>query len=328
MRNTQRWLLIVGAFVALLPTFSGICREETGAAPSPPTPARSDYVLGTDDEISIRALDAEEIANQPVRIDGAGYINLPMIGRVKAAGLTVQALEGELKTRLSQYVLRPDVTLVITNYRSQPVSVLGSVNRPGSVQLEGRKTLIEVLTLAGGLSSDAGNTLKLTRRAEWGKIPLPNATLDPSGAFSIAEVSLKSLLEARRPEDNILIMPNDVLSVARGQMVYVIGDVKKAGAFVLAEREFTTVLQAVAMAQGLEPTAKGTKARIIRPAAEAAPQEIPINISAILAGKEKDVLLKPDDILFIPTSYAKSTWRRTLEATIQMATGVAIYRGW
>lgn len=328
MRKTQLRLLAAGAFLALLPTLAAMCQEAGPLVASAPTSTRSDYVLGPDDEVSIRALDAEEIANQPVRIDGAGYINLPMIGRVKASGLTVQALEAELKTRLSQYVLRPDISLVITSYRSQPVSVLGSVNKPGSVQLEGHKTLIEVLTLAGGLSADAGNTLKITRRTEWGKLPLPNATADPSGAFSIAEINLRSLLEARRPEENILIMPNDVLSVPRGQMVYVIGEVKKAGGFVLADRDFTTVLQAVAMAQGLEPTAKGTKARIIRPVADAAPQEIAINISAIMAGKQKDVLLKPDDILFIPTSYAKSTWRRTLETTIQMATGVAIYRGW
>jgi polysaccharide biosynthesis/export protein len=289
---------------------------------------RSDYVLGPDDEIIIRALDAEEISNKPIRIDHAGYINVPMLGRLHAAGFTVRELEAEIKTKLGAYIYQADVSVMITNYRSQPVSVIGSVNRPGTIQLEGHKTLVEVLSLAGGLSSDAGSLLKITRRAEWGKIPLPDTIMDPSGEYSIGEVNLRSIMEARKPEENIIIMPNDVLSVPRGQMIYVIGEVKRSGGFVLGERTTISALQAIAMAEGLAQFAKPSDARIIRPIAGSNRLEIPINLKDILAGKTADVPLQAEDIMFVPNSYAKSAFRRTMDATLQAITGIVIYRGW
>ena len=127
-----------------------------------------------------------------------------MIGRVAAGGLTVEGLEKELATRLKTYVRDPVVAVSVLEYRSQPVSVIGSVGQPGVHQLEGRKTLIEILAKAGGLRPEAGNSIKITRKAEWGTIPLPSATQDPSGQFSVAEVSLKDILQATNPEENIL----------------------------------------------------------------------------------------------------------------------------
>jgi polysaccharide export outer membrane protein len=288
----------------------------------------SDYVLGPDDEIAIHALDAEEISNKPMRIDGDGNINVPMLGRMRAAGFTVRGLEAEIKSKLATYVLEPQVTIFITAYRSQPVSVIGSVRQPGVLQLEGHKTLIEVLSLAGGLSSDAGNILKITRRMEWGKIPLPNATVDDAGQYSIAEINLRGLIDARDPSENIMVMPNDILSVPRGLIVYAMGEVHKPGAFVLADREVTSVLQVLAMAEGLGPTAAGKSAQVLRPVANANRVAIPIDLNAILAGKTPDVSMQPEDILFVPNSYAKGAWRRFLDTTIQAATGIAIYRGW
>ncbi len=289
---------------------------------------RSDYVLGADDEIVIRALDAEELSNKPMRVDGSGYITLPMVGKMHIAGLTVRELELEVEKKLSRYVVDPDVSILITAYRSQPVSILGSVRNPGTHQLEGHKTLIEVLSLAGGLSSEAGNLLKITRRADWGKIPLPGAAMDESGECSVAEIGLRSLLDARNPRENIEIMPNDVLLVPRGKMIYVVGEVKKSGGFVFPERESVSVLQAIAMAEGVSPTAATKNARIIRPVVGANRIEIAINLRNILAGKSADVPLQPDDILFVPNNYAKSAFRRTLETTIATATSMVIYRGW
>jgi polysaccharide biosynthesis/export protein len=287
---------------------------------------RSDYVLGPDDEITISALNADEISNKPMRIDGTGNINIPMLGRVHVVGLNVRELEAEISAKLSLYIVSPDVTVYITAYRSQPVSILGSVRNPGTHQLEGRKTLIEVLSLAGGLNPEAGNVLKITRRAEWGKIPLPDATMDKLGECSVAEIGLKSLMEARKPEENIVIMPNDVLLVPRGQMVYVIGEVGQAGGFVLAEREALSVLQAIAMAQGLTSNAATKKARIIRPVVGSNRIEIAVNLKDILAGKKEDILMLPEDILFVPNSYAKGALRSTLDTIIRTATSASIYR--
>jgi protein involved in polysaccharide export with SLBB domain len=91
----------------------------------------ADYILGPDDQITIRALNAAELSDKPVQIGGDGYINLALVGRVKASGLTVSGLEQELTERLKSYLQEPQVTVLVTDYRSQPVSVVGSVNTPG-----------------------------------------------------------------------------------------------------------------------------------------------------------------------------------------------------
>jgi polysaccharide biosynthesis/export protein len=306
----------------------GVQPEGTANVTSSIAQPRSDYVLGSDDEISIHARDADEISNKPMRIDGRGEINVPMLGRIRAAGFTIRDLEAEIEKKLATYVLEPEVSVYITVYRSQPVSIIGSVNKPGVLQLEGQKTLIEALSLAGGLSSDAGSILKITRRMEWGKIPLPNSTVDTSAEYSVAEVGLRSLMDARAPEENIIVMPNDVLSVPRGKIIYVVGEVNKPGGFVLAERESASVLQAMAMAQGLTSTASAKSAQIIRPVAGATRISIPVNLKDILAGKKVDVALQPEDILFIPNSFAKSAWQRSMNTAMGAIVNAAIYSGW
>src|SRR5437867_10663203 len=145
-------------------------REQTSATGRLPH-----YILGPNDEIVILSLHAEEIANKPIRITTSGDINLLMIGRIHVAGMTLEALEAEVTERLKAYIRQPDVAINVTQFRSQPVSVFGAVGTPGVVQLEGRKTLIEVLSMAGGLKPDAGSRLRITRRSEWGPIPLPTA---------------------------------------------------------------------------------------------------------------------------------------------------------
>ena len=135
-------------------------------------------------------------------------------------------------------------------------------------------------------------------------------------------------MEARNPEENIVIMPNDVLLVPRGKLVYVIGEVGQAGGFVLAEREGLSVLQAIAMAQGLRPTAASKSARIIRPVAGSNRIEIAVNLKDILAGKTADILMQPEDILFVPNSYAKGALRSTLDTLVRTATSMSIYRTW
>ena len=150
----------------------------------PEVEAAASYVLGPDDVIAIKALDADEVNSPSVRVDQTGFISLPMLGRVMAGGFSVERLEKELSTRLQKYVKAPVVAVSVVEYRSQPVSVVGSVGQPGVHQLEGRKTLIEILAKAGGMRPEAGNTIKITRKAEWGPIPLASAEKDPSGQFT------------------------------------------------------------------------------------------------------------------------------------------------
>jgi len=297
------------------------------AAAGAPIESASSYVLGPDDVIAIKALDAEEIGSGSIRIDLDGYISLPMLGRLTAGGLTVERLETELAARLKTYVREPVVAVSIVEYRSQPVSVIGAVGLAGVHQLEGRKTLIEILAKAGGLRPEAANTIKITRNAEWGLIPLPSAVKDPTGQFSVAEVSLKGIMQATNPEENILILPHDVISVPRADLVYVIGEVRKPGGFVLNERGTISGLQALAMAEGFTLAAAPQRATIIRPSPDGKRVEIAANLREILNGKRSDVELLPDDILLIPTNGAKSALVRSIQTAIQAAASAAIYMG-
>ena len=151
----------------------------------------SGYVLGPDDQIVIHAIDSPEISDKPFLIGMNGNVTLPLIGRVQAGGLTVEQLETELNTRLKKYVHDPQVAVTVAEFRSQPVSVFGAVAKPGVIQLRGRKTLYEVLSMAGGPTETAGSSLTVTRRRENGEIPLPGATVDPTGQFSTAELNVQ-----------------------------------------------------------------------------------------------------------------------------------------
>src|SRR5437899_8346070 len=162
--NTTRTIVIVALFGCLL-----VSGQEAKSD-------RSVYALGTDDQISIRALNMPDISDKPLRIDADGYIKLPMIGRVKAAGLTLPRLESDLVERLKVYLENPDVVVAVTEFHSQPVSIVGEVRTPGVHQIQGSKTLIEILALAGGLHPEAGPIVRITRRLEYSRIPLPRAT--------------------------------------------------------------------------------------------------------------------------------------------------------
>ena len=288
---------------------------------------RSTYLLGPDDQLEISGPELSELANKPVRIDGDGDIQAPLVGRVHVSGLTVQQTEQELNKLLRTYIRDPQVVVSVAEVRSQPVSILGAVNTPGVHQVRGRKTLLEMLALAGGIRSDAGYSVRITRQLEWGCIPLPKTELDASGRFSVAELNLKKIMEAKNPEENIQIFPHDVISVPKAEMVYVIGEVKRSGGFVLGEHQSISVLQALSLAEGLNGTADARHARILRLKRDADQrEELAVDVKDVLNGKKSDIALRGDDILFIPGSTGKKAALRALEAAIQTGTGLAIWR--
>jgi len=286
--------------------------------------------LGAGDQITVHALDAEEISDKPYRISAAGDMTFPMIGKVKAAGLTVEELESALVKALQEFVRQPKVAVSVTEFRSQPVSVIGAVTNPGVLQLQGNKSVIEVLSMVGGVRSDAGSSIKITRKKDWGPLPLQDARMDPTGQFSTGEIKLQDVLGARNPEQNILIRPNDVISVPRNEIVYVLGAVKRAGGFPMNEHESLSVLQVLSLAEGLDRTAAPQKAKILRVTPGATRRtEILLNLDRIFSGKAEDIALQQDDILFIPDSREKRAILRTLEALVSMGTtagaGLLIY---
>ncbi len=320
-----RLLLVLGLLAPVCLGGDVAFAQETLKRREPPV---QEFVLGPGDQVMVQVLDLEELANKPVRVDANGFVDLPMAGRIEAAGLTMEQMKAALAAKVSKYINDPQITLTIVEGQSRPVSVVGAVNTPGVQQLQGPKSLIEVISMAGGVRPDSGPRVILTRQMKWGKIPARDARLDGSGAFTTASFSLDELMAGTSPAENVLVQPGDVVSVPKADLVYVVGDVKKAGGFTLSTHSSVSLLQALSLAEGFGPDASPKTSKILRqaPGGDGTPKEIPVDVRQIFAGKAPDVALYANDILFIPTSGAKVATRRTIEAAIGVGSGLLIYR--
>ena len=297
--------------------------------PLPPSPApasSTSYVLGPEDQITVRVFAADDIPDKPVQIDNDGSVTLPMIGQVHAAGLTVEQLQANLVTAYKKYFKDPQVTVQVNDFRSQPVSVAGNVNTPGVVQLKGNRNLMEVLGQAGGLRADAGDSVLITRNLSEGPIPVAGAFTDPTGKYSVAHIDVRAVMSGKDPEGNIMIKPHDVITVARARMVYVLGNVTRPGGYVMTDNETMSVTQAIAVAGGWDKTARLSQAKVLRADGGAERESIPLDVKKIMENKSPDLQLKPDDILYVPNSMGKQIGARGLEAAIGLGTGVLIWR--
>jgi polysaccharide export outer membrane protein len=295
--------------------------ESTIVHNTPKEPA-GPVVLAAGDDLTIWALGVSEISDKPIRIDDTGFVDLPILGRVKAAGLTPDGFRAELLKKLAVYVQQPQVTVSVIQH-STPVSVVGSVTRPGVYQIHSGTTVLEVISLAGGLASDAGRFVRLTRPADSQCTPLGISDATASGSSLVLE--LHKLLESGATT-NEHVCARDVVVVPRADVIYVVGEVQKAGAFAITDRGSYTVLQALSLAGGMTRVAKPSAARILRDQAGATRQEIPIDLRQLMSSKKEDIQLKPGDILFVPDSVARSASTRAMEIAVQLAVGRAIYR--
>ena len=268
---------------------------------------RPDYVLGPNDQILIRAPQAEEINERPFRVDTEGFVTLPIVGRIRASGLTVQAFEVELVNRLREFIRMPQVSISLVQFRSEPVFVVGAFRAPGIYPLQGRRTLVEMLTSVGGLQPNASRRIKITRRANYGTIDLPNAVVNTEKKISTVEISLESLTQNVNPDEDIVLQSYDIISAERAERVYVSGNVIKVGAIELAERDSISVAQALTEAGGFSPYATRDKVRVLRPILGTSRRaEIVIDLKRVFEGKDIDFPLLPNDVLFIPRSSTSS----------------------
>jgi polysaccharide biosynthesis/export protein len=270
---------------------------------------RPNYVLGPNDQILIRAPEAEEIDNRPFRIDGDGNINLPLVGHLHVAGMSLQELEADLVKRLREYIREPQVFVTVVQFRSEPVFFVGLFAKPGVYPLQGNRTLVEMLSTVGGIQRDAARRIKITRHEEYGPIPLPEAVVDPEKKISTVEVSVGSLTQNMNPAENILLQPYDEISVGRAELVYVNGEVTRVGGVDLAERDTIPIAQVLAQSGGFTREAKKDKVRILRPVEGTSRRfVIEVDVAGLLEGKGLDVPLQPGDIIYVPRSYARTFW--------------------
>jgi polysaccharide export outer membrane protein len=275
----------------------------------PADAARANYTLGPNDQIMIRAPEADEINEKPFRIDAEGFINLPLLGRFRVDGMTLQGLEQELVKRLREYIREPQVIVTVVQFRSEPVFFIGAFKNPGIYPLQGRRTLVEMLSAIGGLQPNASRHIKVTRRAEYGPIPLPSAVEDIEKKISTVEISMGSLRDNVNPAEDILLQPYDQISVERAELVYVNGEVSKVGAIELNDRDSVSILQALTQGGGFTKDAARGKVRILRPILNTNRRAaIEIDVKRVLEGKDNDVPLLPNDVLYVPRSYTRIAW--------------------
>jgi polysaccharide biosynthesis/export protein len=276
---------------------------------APATSAAPMLTIGGGDLLKVSVFGAAD-SDQEVRVDQNGNATLNFIGSVHLAGLTSNQAETLIAKKLDEggFYKHPHVAVFAKEYATQGVSVLGEVQRPGVYPLLGTRRLFDVLSMAGGTSQKAGRIVSITRRDH----PEAPRTVMLSND---ANESAKS---------NIEVFAGDTIMVSRAGVVYVVGDVHKPSGVVMDNGTDMTVLQAIAMAEGANPTAKLNKAKLIRKTPNG-PQELPLALNDMLASKAPDIRLQAEDIIFVPNSAAKTAGRRTLEAIIQSATGLAIY---
>lgn len=279
--------------------------------PPPPDakPAPNPYLrLGPGDLVEVSVYNVPDLTTR-ARISSTGDVYLPLIDYVHIGGLTAEEAQPVIEKRLADggFVKDPHVSIFVTQYTSQSVSVLGEVEKPGVYPVMGEQRLLDVISAAGGFSDKAGRSVTLTHRNE------PDKPTTIQLAREIGD----------DPDSNVKILPGDTLVVRRADIVYVVGEVTRPAGF-LMERGTLTVLQAIALAGGATSTAKLNGARIVRKGASGM-SETPLQLKKMLEAKLPDVTLQPDDILFVPASQRKILGKRGMEAAVQAATAVTIY---
>jgi polysaccharide export outer membrane protein len=243
------------------------------------------YVLGPEDLIEIDIFEVSEL-KRTVRISSSGFLKLPLIGQIKASGLTVSELEEEISKRLERYLQEPIVSVFIKEYRSQRITVLGSVNTPQVHIVTGQKFLLDMLTMSEGLTEDAGSICYVQRDSE------------------TVLVDINELLFQGNAKLNIPVFAGDVIHVPKGGVVFVNGAVNGPGSFVL--RGTVTLTQAIAMAKGLQYEAKRGQLRVYRNTGKEEMDIIDADYDAILAENVPDIILQDKDVVIVPQNGVKN----------------------
>ncbi len=295
---------------------------------------QGEYLIGSGDVLRIEVFDVPELSRED-RVSDTGYISLPLLPtKVYVNGLNAAQLEMKVAELLQAngLVSHPQVTVYVKEHRSRPIMVVGAVGHPLVYQAVRQSTLLEVLTEAGGVASDAGSMVIVTRAVN----PPAASETDGSGENDGSEaasvqtitINLNDLLESGDPKYNIPLLAGDVVTVPRAGIVYVVGAVERQGGYVLQnDHEEMTTLRILALAGGLKGTAKPHQAVILRKSPGTGQRkEVALDLSKIVARKTEDVRLLPNDILFVPDSAGKRALRRTGEVAVGLATGVALFR--
>jgi polysaccharide export outer membrane protein len=249
------------------------------------------YRLGPKDLVEVQV--AEEASlNLERRVTDSGSLILPLVGELQVAGLTPAETATLLTRNLEEsFLQRATVTVRVVEFRSRPISVIGAVRRPGTLELSGRWNLLDALTDAGGLAEGHGEVVNILRRAN-------------NGLHDQLTISLDDLLIRADPAVNIPIFSNDVISVplAAPVTVYLMGEVGTTGAMTFRANQRPTLLTAIAQAGGLTKRAS-SKISVKRQRDDGSRYEIIVRYKRLLAGEQEDLPLTDGDLILVKESF-------------------------
>ena len=263
---------------------------------------QSAITIGPGDLLDLSVFDVPELILK-VRVDSSGMVNLPLLGDLKLAGITVRDAQLLIANKLveQEMVRKPEVSLLIVEFATQGTTVSGEVNTPGIYPLMGPHRLYDAISAAGGLTLKAGRTVTITHA---GQKDHPEIITFPEGT---------SFEQA-----NVTIYPGDTIIVSKTGVVYVVGEVSKPGAFLMENNTTMSFLKAIALAQGTTKLASLKHTLILRKATTGTlVYEVPLN--KVYKGEASDLQLRAEDIVFVPTSNVKTYGAIGLQGAISAA---------
>jgi polysaccharide export outer membrane protein len=310
------------AFVVLVLALSGQESTVMSRLPASLEPAGTNLPaqrIGPDDLIGLSVYDSPEFT-RTIRVGPDGTVRLPMLKqRIKADGLMPGELERSVGNALTaeQLLVDPFVTVTVVEYHSRPISVVGAVKKPITFQAIGTVTLIDALTRAEGLSDDAAGEILISQSSAAG------------AKGTIRRIPYRQLVDAGDPSLNFRLTGGEEIRVPMVEKIFVIGNVRKPGAFPITDNGAMTVLKAVALSEGLTPYSSKV-AYIQRAGDKTGPKaEIVVELKKIMDRKAPDVDLRPKDILYIPDNTGRRLTATVLDRLAgfgtSTASGVLVY---
>lgn len=282
-----------------------------------------DYRLAPGDTIDVFIEDATELS-QTYRIVAAGSFEMPFLGSIKAQGKTAQELTQFLADNLRKqdYLKNPVVRVTVKQYSGQIFFIQGAVRAPGLYQLEGRPSLLKLISLAGGLQENYGPHALILRPVK--KAGMQTAALNAgtgttqddateNDEYEMVKVALTPIVQDGNFDQNVKLEPGDIVNIPATKVFYVAGEVVAPGSFQL--KEGTTLRQAISLAQGTTFKAALNRGVIFRDEPGTGKrQEIPVDVAAVMNGKKDDLVIFPNDVIIVPNSRIKSVSSTLLNA--------------
>ena len=250
-----------------------------------------DYRIGSKDLLDIKVLEIPDL-NVERRVTDGGTIDLPLLGQLSVAGKTATETRALLEDVLrAKYVNRANVSIIVKEFANRPVSVVGAVAKPGSLNSSAKLTLLQAIAAAGGLDQTAGRKIYVLRRAD-------------NGLSDTLEIRREDVLQNPSASWNIPVFAGDIVNVPARTIVKVfcLGEVKNAGALEFDSDDRISLLSAIAKAGGLTDRASKT-ILIKRKGPDGKDIETRVNYRAVIAGKEPDPMLRADDVVVVQESF-------------------------